>query len=67
VVKGAFMFGGEYGKGLVSSEASDGTWTAPANVDSDRRQFRASDRRAATDLVLVFTNPADQNLFSRGR
>jgi lipid-binding SYLF domain-containing protein len=57
VVKGAFMFGGEYGKGLVSQRRSDGTWTAPAYVDLTGGSFGLQIGAAATDIVLVFTNP----------
>ncbi len=56
VVKGAFMFGGEHGKGLVSQRRSDGTWSAPAYVDLTGGSFGLQIGAAATDVVLVFTN-----------
>lgn len=56
VVKGAFMFGGEYGKGLVSQRRSDGTWSAPAYVDLTGGSFGLQIGAEATDVVLVFTN-----------
>lgn len=56
VVKGAFVFGGEYGKGLVSQRRSDGTWSAPAYIDLTGGSFGLQIGAAATDVVLVFTN-----------
>jgi lipid-binding SYLF domain-containing protein len=56
VVKGAFMFGGEYGKGLVAQRRSDGTWSAPAYVDLTGGSFGFQIGASATDVILVFTN-----------
>jgi lipid-binding SYLF domain-containing protein len=56
VVKGAFLFGGEYGKGLVAQRRSDGTWSAPAYVDLSGGSFGFQIGASATDVILVFTN-----------
>ena len=56
VVKAAFVFGGQYGKGLVSQKRSDGSWSAPAYIDLTGGSFGAQIGAAATDVILVFTN-----------
>jgi lipid-binding SYLF domain-containing protein len=56
VVKGAFLFGGQYGKGLVAQRRSDGTWSAPAYVDLSGGSFGLQIGASATDVILVFTN-----------
>jgi lipid-binding SYLF domain-containing protein len=56
VVKGAFMVGGEYGKGLVSQRDGNGKWTAPSYVDLSGGSFGLQVGASATDIILVFTN-----------
>jgi lipid-binding SYLF domain-containing protein len=56
VVKGAFLFGGKYGKGLVAQKRSDGTWSAPSYVDLSGGSFGLQIGASATDVILVFTN-----------
>ena len=54
VVKGAFMVGGRFGKGLVSARRDDGTWSAPVYVDIGGASYGFQIGVEATDLVLVF-------------
>jgi lipid-binding SYLF domain-containing protein len=56
VVKGAFGFGGEYGKGLVSSRLQNGRWSPPSYIKIGGGSFGLQLGVEATDLVLVFTN-----------
>ncbi len=56
VVKGAFMAGGEYGRGLVSQRESNGKWSTPSFVDIRGGSFGFQIGASATDFVLVFTN-----------
>ena len=56
VVKGAFIVGGRYGKGLISRRGTDGNWTAPAFITIGGGSVGFQIGGSATDLVLVFTN-----------
>lgn len=55
VVKGAFVFGGSYGKGLIAQRTSKG-WSAPAYITLSGGSFGFQIGASATDYVLVFTN-----------
>jgi SH3 domain-containing YSC84-like protein 1 len=55
VVKGAFVFGGSYGKGLIAQRTAHG-WSAPAYVTLGGGSFGFQIGASATDYVLVFTN-----------
>jgi lipid-binding SYLF domain-containing protein len=56
VVKGAFIVGGEYGKGLVSRRMENGRWSTPSFIKIGGGSFGFQIGGQATDLVLVFTN-----------
>ena len=56
MVKGAFIVGGEYGKGLVSERRDDGSWSAPAYIKIGGGNFGFQIGADATDLVLIFTD-----------
>jgi lipid-binding SYLF domain-containing protein len=56
VVKGAFIVGGEGGKGLVSQRRANGTWSAPSFVKIGGGNFGFQIGVQSTDLVLVFTS-----------
>jgi lipid-binding SYLF domain-containing protein len=56
VIKGAFIVGGRYGKGLVSQRMPDGRWSTPAFVEIGGGSVGFQIGGAATDLVLVFKN-----------
>jgi lipid-binding SYLF domain-containing protein len=55
VVKGAFVFGASYGKGLIAQHTANG-WSAPAYVTLGGGSFGFQIGASATDYVLVFTN-----------
>ncbi len=58
-VRFAFVFGGNYGKGLVTcrvGEKPSRTWSAPAFVMIGGGSFGFQFGGAATDLILVFRN-----------
>jgi len=57
VVKGAFLAGGRFGKGLVSARDKDGDWGTPMFVDIGGGSFGLQIGVEATDLILVFTEP----------
>lgn len=56
VVKGAFGFGGQWGKGLMSQRREDGSWTSPSYIDIGGGSFGLQIGVQATDVVLVFTD-----------
>jgi lipid-binding SYLF domain-containing protein len=56
MVKGGFIVGGEYGKGLVSDRMSNGQWSTPAFIKIGGGSFGLQIGAEATDLVLVFTS-----------
>jgi len=56
MVKGAFGFGGRYGKGLVSQRLSNGHWSAPSFIEIGGGSFGFQIGVEATDVVLVFVN-----------
>jgi len=52
--KGGFIFGAEYGKGVVSCRRAGGTgWTGPSTVRIEGGSFGFQIGGAATDLVLL--------------
>ncbi len=57
VVKGAFLAGGRFGKGLVSARDETGSWSTPLFVDIGGGSFGLQIGVEATDLILVFTEP----------
>ncbi len=67
VVKGAFVVGGEYGKGLVSQRQPNGKWSAPSYVDLSGGSLGFQAGASATDIVLVFTNPDGVKPLLRGK
>ena len=56
VVKGAFIVGGEYGKGLVSRRMENGRWSTPSFIKIGGGSYGLQIGAQATDLVLVFTS-----------
>jgi lipid-binding SYLF domain-containing protein len=67
VVKGAFGFGGQWGKGLASQRREDGSWTAPAFIQITGGSFGLQLGVQATDLVLVFTDENGMKPILRGK
>jgi lipid-binding SYLF domain-containing protein len=57
VVKGAFLAGGRFGKGLVSARDENGEWGTPLYIDIGGGSFGLQIGVEATDLILVFTEP----------
>jgi lipid-binding SYLF domain-containing protein len=55
VKKAAFMFGGEYGKGVASCRTANG-WTAPAFFELEKGSWGLQIGGETTDLVLLVMN-----------
>ncbi len=58
VVKGAFGFGGRYGKGIVAQRNANGGWGTPLFIEIGGGSFGLQIGVEATDVVMVFTNSA---------
>jgi lipid-binding SYLF domain-containing protein len=65
MIKGAFGFGGRFGKGVVSQRIN-GRWTAPSFVEIGGGSFGAQLGVSSTDLVLVFTDRKALSLLESG-
>lgn len=55
--KGAFIVGGEYGRGIVSCRnAATGAWSAPGNLSMEGGSVGFQIGGSETDVVLLFMN-----------
>ncbi|MBS0455902.1 MAG: lipid-binding SYLF domain-containing protein [Proteobacteria bacterium] len=54
VVKAGFMFGGRFGRGLISVRGPDGVWSNPSFVTIAGGSFGFQAGVQSTDVVLVF-------------
>jgi len=55
LLKGAFLFGGEYGRGFASCRKPGG-WTAPAAVKIEGGSFGSQLGASSTDLIMLVMN-----------
>jgi lipid-binding SYLF domain-containing protein len=55
VVKAGFMFGGRFGRGLISVRGPNGVWSNPSFVSIAGGSFGFQAGIQSTDVVLVFT------------
>jgi lipid-binding SYLF domain-containing protein len=54
VIKGAFVVGGEHGKGVLLVREESGRWSAPAFITISAGSFGWQIGGTSTDLILVF-------------
>lgn len=54
MVKGAFVVGGQYGKGLVTARGSDGTWGPASFIEMSGASFGFQIGGEAIDVIMVF-------------
>src|SRR5262245_709010 len=57
MIRGAFIFGAQYGRGVLLVRAPQGGWQAPRMVTMGGGSFGYQIGVQATDLVLVFRTP----------
>jgi lipid-binding SYLF domain-containing protein len=57
LVKGAFLFGGKYGRGFASCRKMNGGWSAPAAIAIEGGSFGPQLGGSATDLIMLVMNP----------
>jgi SH3 domain-containing YSC84-like protein 1 len=55
-VKFAFIFGGNYGRGLATCRTADGRWSAPLFLAVDGGSVGYQIGGSSTDLVMLFMN-----------
>jgi lipid-binding SYLF domain-containing protein len=55
-VKFAFIFGGNYGRGLATCRTADGQWSAPLFLAVDGGSVGYQIGGSSTDLVMLFMN-----------
>src|SRR5271166_2634885 len=56
LMKGAFLFGGKYGRGFASCRKSPTTWSSPAAIAIEGGSFGPQLGGSATDLIMLVMN-----------
>jgi lipid-binding SYLF domain-containing protein len=57
LVKGAFLFGGKYGRGFASCRRVNGGWSSPAAIAIEGGSFGPQLGASSTDLIMLVMNP----------
>ncbi len=57
LMKGAFLFGGKYGRGFASCRRATGGWSAPAAIAIEGGSFGPQLGASSTDLIMLVMNP----------
>jgi lipid-binding SYLF domain-containing protein len=57
LVKGAFLFGGKYGRGFAACRKATGGWSSPASVAIEGGSFGPQLGASSTDLIMLVMNP----------
>ena len=57
LVKGAFLFGGKYGRGFASCRRAKGGWSSPAAIAIEGGSFGPQLGGSSTDLIMLVMNP----------
>ena len=66
-LKAGFIFGADYGKGVLVRRSPDGTWSDPAFVTIGGGNFGLQIGAESTDLILVFTTPRSLDAIEHGK
>src|SRR5262249_55145356 len=67
VVKGGFIVGARYGRGVASCRSSHGNWSAPLFITVGGGSVGLQIGAQATDLVLLGMNPSTIDMFTKNR
>src|ERR1700723_2137278 len=68
VIKGAFVFGGRYGNGVLTvRDAASSRFSNPIFIRLGGGSFGAQIGASSTDVVLVFVTPRSVENFARGK
>jgi lipid-binding SYLF domain-containing protein len=66
LVKGAFVVGGEHGKGVATCKSSSGTWSGPAPFEVSGISWGPQIGGKSTDLMMFIMNDEGMNDLMRG-
>ncbi len=58
LVKGAFLFGGKYGRGFASCRRTNGGWSSPGAIAIEGGSFGPQLGASSTDLIMLVMNPS---------
>jgi lipid-binding SYLF domain-containing protein len=61
LIKGAFVWGGKYGRGFASCRMSDRGWGAPAAVGIEGGSFGLQLGGSSTDVIMLVMNQSGMN------
>ncbi len=61
LMKGAFLFGGKYGRGFVSCRRAAGGWSSPAAIAIEGGSFGLQLGGSSTDLIMLVMNSTGMN------
>ena len=67
VIKGGFIVGGTYGKGIIVARRADGQWSNPAFVQLAGGSFGLQAGAQSTDLILVIKTQRGLEGISKGK
>jgi lipid-binding SYLF domain-containing protein len=67
VIKAGFMFGGRFGRGVISIRQADGTWSNPIFITLAGGSVGGQIGIQSTDLVLIFKTSPSLNRILRGQ
>ena len=56
LMKGAFLFGGKYGRGFASCRKATGGWSSPAAIAIEGGSFGLQLGASSTDLIMLVMN-----------
>jgi lipid-binding SYLF domain-containing protein len=67
VVKAGFVFGGRFGRGLISVRSTDGTWSNPSFITIAGGSVGFQAGLQSTDVVLIFSTPRGVDSIVHGK
>jgi len=67
LIKGAFVVGGEHGKGVATCKTSSGSWSAPAPFEVSGISWGPQIGGKSTDLMMFIMNDEGMGHLMRGR
>jgi lipid-binding SYLF domain-containing protein len=67
VGEAGFVFGGRFGKGLISIRGKDGAWSNPNYIKLTGGSFGFQAGIQSSDVILVFTKPEGVNSIIKGK
>ncbi len=66
-LKAGFIFGGEFGRGVLISRTADGTWSLPSFISLTGGSFGPQIGVESTDLILIFNTAGSLDMSKNGK